>query len=880
MKRLRAWMFRLGGLIRTERQEQELADEMESHLQFHIEDNLRRGMTPEQARRDATLKLGGLEQTKQAYRERSTIPFIENLLRDVRYALRQLRKSPGFAITAILTLALGIGANSAVFSVVNGVVLRPLPYAHPGELVSVQSRVTTGTPSPELLSYPNFFDWRKQNKVFNWIVAYHDDEFTLSGSGAPEHLDGEVVSSGLFPLLGVKPALGRGFLLSEESAGTHVVVLSYRLWQRKFGADPKILGRTIKLDKLSYVVVGIAPRTFRFPVQNPDVALWTTIAHDAEPVQGETLFTERGARSLDAIARLKNGVRIEAARAQMDSLAAALAKQYPEDNGRLAGAYIQPELDKVLGDTRRPLFTLLGAVGLVLLIACANIASLLLLRTSEREREIAMRAALGAGRWRVIRQLLTENLLLALFGSAAGLFLGFICNHVLLNVAKASIPRIAQTSVDSNVFIFCTLLAILTTFLFSLPAVMQIAKTDLTGSLKSGTSKNTQKQERLRSILVVSQITLGLVLLSGAVLLTSSFLRLERNDIGVRTDHLLTFSIGIPDAPDSIENQVGLYHQILQRLEHLPGVISAAGAGPLPLTGDQIVFAFDIQGQPTSTSNRPRSDMAFVTPGYFKVVGTPLLKGRDFTKLDDLHAPHVVIVNKAFADRFFPGEDPIGKRIKAGPKMREIVGVVGNARQSVLSQDAEPIGYLPYYQVPIVPISVVLHTSFAPRALESTVRDAIASLYPQLPIYDVRTIENLLSVQIAQPRLQMLLLGTFAGVALLLTLVGLYGIMAYSVARRTREIGVRMALGADRSMVRFMFLKQAMKLVAFGVTFGSVGTIAATVVLRNMLYGLTPYDPLYFLIACCVMGVTGFIAAYIPSRRAAFIDPVGALRTE
>jgi predicted permease len=713
------------------------------------------------------------------------------------------------------------------------------------------------------------------------MVAYHDDAFTLSGAGGAAHLDGEVVSWDLFPLLGVKPILGRSFLRSEESAGTRVVVLSYGLWERRFQSDPKLIGRTVTIDKLPYTVVGIAPRSFQFPVQDPDIALWTTIAHDASALDGEPALTaERGARSLDVIARLKNGVTLEAARAQMDGLAAALAKQYPEDNGRLAGVYVTTELDRVVGDTRRPLLILLGAVGLVLLIACANIASLLLLRTSEREREFAMRAALGAGRHRVIRQLLTESLLLAALGSATGLLCCLLSNRLLIQIASESVPRLAQATIDTHVLVFSIFLAILTTVLFTLPTAVQITKLDFTDSLKIGTSRNVRSRDRLRNGLVVGQITIGLMLLTGAALLISSLMHLERRDIGVRSDHLLTFSIGLSQEQFEGIKQALFYQQLLDKLDHLPGIISAAAAGPLPLTGDQINFAFDIQGRPSSKSNRPRSDMTFVTPEYFTTAGTPILQGRGFTRLDNVKSPPVFIVNKAFAEKFFPGEDPIGKQIKAGPSMREIVGVVGNARQSVLSPDEEPIGYLPLYQLPIVAVSVVMHTSVSPRILESTVRSAVASLDQQVPVYDVRTIQDLLSAQTADPRLHGILLSIFAGLALVLTIVGLYGAMAYSVARRTRDIGIQMALGANRDKVALTVLRQALSLVLLGIAIGLSGALFGTALLSNMLYGVTARNPWAFLIACCVMAATGAVAAYIPARRAASIDPMQALRSE
>jgi predicted permease len=868
-------------LFSRRRRYADLSVSIQEHLEEKIDDLVEEGMSREKATQTARREFGNVTLLEERSREVWQWPTLESICADVRFALRQLVKSPGFTISALLTLGLGIGANTAVFSVVNAVMFRPLPYFHSEQLVSIESRITTGVPSPDLVSYPIFFDWRSRNTAFDRMVAYHDDEFTLGGSGEAEHLDGEVVSWDLFPLLGVKPVLGRSFLQAEESAGTHAVVLSFRLWNERFQADPTLIGRSITIDKLPYTVVGVAPKSFQFPIQHPGIALWTTIAHDASPIgDNPPLTAVRGARTLDVIARLKSGITMQAAQTQMDGLSATLAKQYPEEDGRLAGVYIKTEIDRVMGDMRRPLYILLGAVGLVLLIACANIASLLLLRTTERERELAMRAALGAGRYRVIRQLLTENLLLAALGSTTGLFFYFLCGRLLIKMASDSIPRIEQAGIDMQVFVFLTFLAVFTAALFSLPAAIQIARMDFTGSLKMGTSKNAFKQDKLRNSLVIGQIAIGLMLLSGAVLLVSSLMHLEKQDIGVRADHLLTFSVGLPEEQSSGDKQAAFYRGLLEKLDNTPGIISAAAAGPLPLTGDQINMAFDIQGRPSSASNRPRSDMAFVTPGYFTTAGTPILQGRGFAHLDDANSPPVFIVNKAFADKFFPGENPIGKRIKGGPSLREIVGVVGNARQSVLSSDAEPIGYLPFYQLPFVPVSLMIHTSLPPHNLELTVRAAVSSLDQQVPIYEVRTMQDLLFAQIAEPRLHGILLSIFAGLALVLTVVGLYGSIAYSVSRRTRDIGIRIALGANGGQVALMVLWKALGLVLLGIVAGFIGTLFGTTLLRNMLFGITARNPWPFLIACSVMSVAGGIAAYLPARRAAAIDPMQALRSE
>jgi predicted permease len=868
-------------LFSRHRRYDELSESIREHLDEKIADLTDRGMTQEEAERTARREFGNVTLIEERSREVWQWPTLESIWADIKFATKQLLKSPGFTLSALLTLGLGIGANAAVFSIIYAVMFRPLPYAHPERLVSIQSRITTGGTGSDLVSYPNFFDWRSRNSAFAGITAYHDDDFSLQNSGGAEHLDGEVVSWDLFSVLGIKPIIGRGFLPDEESGGTHVVVLSYDLWARQYNADPNLIGHSITIDKQTYTVVGVAPKSFRFPVQNSRVALWTTIAHDALPVDDNPpLTTVRGARTLDIIARLKPGTTIQAAQTQMDGLAAALAQQYPADNIRLAGVYIQTELDELTGGTKRPLYILLGAVTLVLLIACANIAGLLLLRTTERWRELAMRTALGAGRFRVIRQLLTENLVLAILGSAAGLFFCFLSSRFLIKFAVDSIPRIAQSAVDLQVFAFLAVLSIITAVLFSLPAAMQIAKFDFIASLKTSTAQGTLKQDNLRNSMVVAQIAIGLVLLSGATLLISSLMNLEKQDIGVRTDHLLTFTVGSAESQSGVGKQATFYPELLDKLDHTPGIISAGATYPLPLTGDQLDMAFDIQGLPTSRSSRPRSDMAFITPGYFATAGISIIQGRDFMRSDDAKSQAVFIVNKAFADKFFPDENPIGKRIRGGSTLREIVGVVGNARQSALNPAPEPIGYLPFYQMPGAPVSVVVHTSLPPPSIEPTIRAVLSSLDQQAPVYEVRTIQDLLSAQIVEPRLYGILISIFAGLALTLTVVGLYGAMAYSVSRRKRDIGIRIALGATRRNVASMILWQASLLMLLGIFLGLVGAFSSTALLRNMLYGIAPADPMAFLIACAVMSIAGGIAAYLPARRAAAIDPMKALRSE
>ena len=811
------------------------------------------------------------------------------LTQDLGYAVRQLRNSPGFAAAAVVTLALGIGANTAVFSVVNAVLLNPLPYRQPDRLVSVRSLNTRGAPVPGSLSYPDFFDLRAQNRTFEHLITSRGTNLVLNGAGEPQQLDGEIVTWDLFPALGIQPELGRGFLQSEEAAGTHSVVLSHTLWQRQFGADRGILGRSITLNRKPYTVVGVAPSGFVFPVDEPHVQLWTTIADDKETQPGDQPITaQRGAHLLVATGRLKPGVSIGQARADLDVIAQALAKQYPDTNANHRQTVVRPALEELTGSSREPLIILLGAVGLVLLIACANIANLLLARTVAREREMSVRAALGASRGRVLRQLLTESVLLAVLGAAAGTLIAGYALSVMLPIGGESIPRLAQAGLDGRVFGFSILLALVTSILFGIAPALKASRTELTASLNERSRGSSQRHERIRSALVIAQVALGLILISGAGLLMASFLHLEKGDLGLKPDHLLTYWFNLPDAQYNPTQQVVFYDQLLDRMRALPGVQSAAGVWPLPLGGDNATVSFNIEERPEGPSNRPSARMAFATPGYFSTAGIPLLKGRLFTEHDDAKAPRVLIVNQAFAQKYFPGENAIGKRITPGAtgpgedkeSVHEIVGVVGSAKLFALDIEPQPIYYFPYKQLVWQPPVMMLRTSVPPRSLESAIRQEVSALDPLVPVFQVRTMDDLLSTQITGPRFHTLLLGCFAGIALLLTMVGLYGVMAYSVTRRTREIGVRIAMGASRGAVLSMVLQQALWLVAAGMILGLAGALAGDRLLKGMLYGVSSLDPRVLGAAALIVALTGLLAAFVPARRAAAVAPSTALRHE
>jgi len=806
------------------------------------------------------------------------------LIQDLRYGLRMLARNPGFAAAAVLTLALGIGANTAVFSVVNAVLLKPLPYVEPDRLVRVESMWTRDTPGPNFLSFPDFFDFRSRNHVFEHLVTGHDTKLALAGAGTPVQLDAEMVTWDLFPALGIQPELGRGFLQSEEAAGTHVVVLSQTLWQTTFGGDRGIVGRTINLDRKPYTVVGVAPAGLAFPVSEPDIQLWTTIAVDREAGMTEI----RSLHMLTALGRLKPGVSMERARADLDVIAQALAQRYPDTNANYARASVRAELETLTGDSRTPLLILFGAVGLVLLIACANIANLLLARTSTRQQEMAVRAAMGASRGRVVRQLLTESLLLAIVGGAGGMLMADYALDVVLPLGGHTMPRLAQASIDGHVLGVSLLLAFLTSVFFGLAPALYASRVDLTSSLRERSRAGTTMHARIRGTLVIAQVALGLVLVTGAGLLMASFLRIERSDLGLKPDHLLTFSFSLPDSQYNTAQQVAFYDQFLARMRALPGVESAAGVAPLPLSGDVATIAFNIEERATGPTNRPTARLAFATPGYFSTAGIPLFKGRFFNEHDDLEAPRVLIVNKAFADKFFPGEDVIGKGITPevpGPgehrfSLREIVGVVGSAKLFAMDTEPQPTYYFPYKQLAWGPPVVMLRTALPPRTLESAVREQMGALDPLVPVFQVRTMEELLSTQVTEPRFHTVLLGCFAGIALLLTMVGLYGVMAYSVTRRTREIGVRIALGASRSTVLSMVLQQALVLLVAGLVLGLATSLAVDRLLQSMLFGVSAVNPVVLALSGLLVALTGLLAAYLPARRAAAMDPMTALRYE
>ena len=739
---LRALCSRIGATFRRRRLEEEFDEEVQGHLEMLAQRFIARGMKPAEADYAARRQFGGVTQMRDDLRERRALPPWDVLVRDFRHGFRQLRKARWFTASAAITLALGIGATTAVFAVLDAVVLKPLPFRAPDRLMSFASIDRRG-PHPTNLSYPNFLDFRAGNRVFDHLVSYRDSRFTLSDTLPAIQVIGEVVSWDLFPLLGVQPEIGRGFLPEEEKPGTRAVILSHALWESRFAGDREIAGKHIHINGRVYAVAGVAPAAFRFPVDGPAVQLWTTLADDATVSEFTPLIEQRGARVADAIGRLRPGVTPAQAQAQMDLIARGLAEKYPDDNKNVAATLVEPEMERLAGRSRKPLWILLGAVTLVLLIGCANVANLLLARSTERAREFALRTALGASRAALLRQLLAESVLLGLLGAGGGILLAEAGLRLVLPLAGEDlpVPRLFDAGVDPGVLVFSAGLALLTTFLFSLAPAAQVMGADLTGALKEGAANLAFGRQRLRGALVIGQIALGLVLLAGAELLMASFLHLVGRDPGFHPDHLLTFSIGLSETRYTNADEVAFCDRLLERLRAIPGVRAVATGLPLPLEGHQMSVSFDIEERPAPPPEWAHSDMAIATPGYFGTMGIPILRGRDFSERDDARAPRVVVVNEAFARRYFPGEEVLGKRISPGAtngkeemQFREIVGVVGNALQAAEAASADPIYYFPYKQLSWGIGTFVLRTALPPLEVEAAARAAVMGLDREAPM--------------------------------------------------------------------------------------------------------------------------------------------------
>jgi putative ABC transport system permease protein len=813
---------------------------------------------------------------------------MSGLIQDLRYALRQLRKSPSFTAVAVATLALGIGGNTAVFSVIDAVMLRPLPYYQPERLVEARSANTRRVRSGAI-SYPDFFDWRSQNHTLEHLVSYHDSQFTLTGLERPVQVDTEIVSWDLLLALGIRPELGRGFAPDEEKAGTHVVLISHSLWTSEFGADPAIIGRPVHLSGEVYTVVGVMPASFHFPVDKPRNDIWTTLAIDDDPSDPKPETSNRGAHFMAAFGRLKPGVTVMQAEQDLRNIAANLAKQYPATNTQNDSAKVQTEVAALIGDSQTALLIVLGAVALVLLIACGNIANLLLARMRERRREIAVRSALGAVRNRIVRQLLAESLVLSALGGLVGCGLAFVSTPAILSLIGDSVPRAADAGVDLRVLSFALFVSFAAGLIFGVAPAIAASRIDLVSTLKEGGRSEIAGRDWFRSSLIVGQVALGIVLAAGAGLLITSFANLLRTSEGFNPDHLTTMFFETPDAQYKDTRRSQFYREYFEKLRALPGVQSAGGVIILPMTNDRATISFEDPEHPVPEGQRASADLTPITPQYLSTIQIPLLEGRDFSERDDMKAPQVMIVNRAFAQKFFPGENVLGKKLKpgagngapGGPPWREIVGMVGDIRLGATDREIRPAMYLPAYQMNTwCCLYSVVRTSIDPATLATSVQAVVSAIDKDIPVTQVRTMKELMWSELSQPRFAATLLSTFAALAITLTVVGLYGVMTYSVSRRTREIGVRMALGAQRREVLAMVFRDAAILLAAGIAIGLAAALMSTSVLRDMLYGTGPRNAGVLALVCAAIALTGIAAACIPAFRAANVDPMMALRYE
>ena len=884
--RFRSWTL---AMLRRTRMEREMDEEMRFHIEAHAADLVSRGVPQEQATRQARLDFGGMQITKEECRDAVGVSFLEILIQDVRHGARTLLRTPLFTMITVAVLALGIGANTAIFSVVDAVLLRPLAYRDSRRLVTILMN------GEGPVAAANYIDWRDQSRSFAAMGAADYWSPNLTGVDSPEHITGLKVTQSLFPMLGVEPIMGRLFAEGEDKEGAdREVILSYRLWQRRFSGDRDVLGRPLVLDGNAYVVVGIMPQGFQF------APFWATHAELWVPNALGTRVNNRGGNSLRIFARLKDGVSLAQARSEMAGITRRLEQQYPGTNRNVV---VTPLKEKVVGKIETPLLVLLGAVAFVLLITCANVAHMLLARAASRQKEVAVRAALGARRGRIIRQFLTESLLIGGLGGVAGLGLAVLATRALIAMSPANIPRLQTVGINLHAALFLLLASILTSVGFGLAPALQASSVHVNDTLKEGTRGNSEGigRNRLRNLLVISEFALALMLLVGAGLMIRTFAALQAVDAGFNPHNVISMIVSVAGSKEADAGRRELfYRQLIERVRSLPGMQAAGGINHLPLAGDLWGWHFVIEGRPKPRPGEtPRAVYRLITPGYFETMRLPLVRGRDITAADNANAPGVVILNERAAKEYWPGEDPMGKRVcfdddTTNPSSwLTIVGIAKDAKQDSWTDKASPEAYLAAFQSHdflgdsgseaakhMTYITLVGRTAGDPTTMASAMKEAAWSFDRNLAISQVVTMEGVVAEANAEPRFEMLLLTIFAAVALALAAVGIYGLISYSASRRTHEIGVRMSLGATPRDILMLVLRQGMWLALAGSVTGVVGALLLSRLMTKLLYGVQPTDPATFGAVAIGLGVVALLASYIPARRAMRIDPMAALRYE
>ena len=887
MRAVRAWWLRLCGVVRRQRGEREMRAELEAHLQMHVEENLRRGLSPAEARRQALVALGGLEPAREAYRERSGLPWVETFAQDVRFGLRMLCKSPGMSLVAVATLALGIGATTALFSVVNAALLRSLPYPNAGRLMILRETTPGGYGA---VAYPNYLDWKSQNHSFEMMAPYSPTIFTLQAGEHTERLSGELAASEYFALLGVRAIQGRLFLPEETATPGRdpVALISYGLWQRSFGGDARIIGRTVRLNETPFTVAGVLPPEFLGLSGTADVWAPVTMYNQIFPQVAQYDFLHnRDTHWHRVLALLKPGVSLEQARAEMKQIGDRLAAEYPKENqGRSGGVW--PLTDVLQGRLRAPLWLLLGAVGIVLLIACANVANLLLTRLASRGRELAVRAALGAGRRRLLQQLSTESLVLASLGGVAGAALAYAARNALGAALPVEMPAFAEVRADRSVLLVSVLLTLLAGLLVGLAPARRAAGSRAEDALRTGTrSHGGQHARRLSDALAVCQIALAMVLLAGTGLLGRTLWAMHRVDLGFQPEHVALLRFDVPNQGYTGEKRARLGEELAAGIRALPGVESAAVTYMDPFEWSGINRGFTIEGRETVRGDAENVFYEEVGPDFFRTLGAPVLQGRDFNAADSTTAPRVLIVSQAFAKRYFPNESPLGKRITFGvldeksPWMT-VVGVAGDIQFDSLTGDLRtPVFYAPCLQSGvIIGLDLIVRTQGDPRAILPTLRNAVRRFDRNLPVYNLTTMNERLGGAMASTRSFALLLGFFSVSALLLAALGVYGVLSAGVSQRMQELGVRRALGAQPGEVLRLVARRGLLLILAGAGTGMVAALALARFVRNLLYGVSSADPWAFLAAAGVLGAVAAVACSLPAWRATRVDPVIVLRYE